>query len=404
MDGYGVFSVPSRLQSHAILRGWTDVGTVLSQVDHDLNERLDYLVHATTRMLNCDRCSVLVREGDFFGSGRGFGYPRNPDGVFVNHKVPIDAPMVLLARQQGGLLIENDARNHPVLGKMAHRLQIDSIVIVPMDDSDGSPVGLMTADFTERIVPFSPLDAEIVASAAMLARGAILADRVRRKRTRAFEMRQQMLERLAEVEERERRRIGQDLHDDVLQRVSSLSHFLETLADESTDAHRAEQLDRLQSQARDAANELRGFVTDLVPVGSDQTSLRSILAGLVRSADRSAGVSVSLHELRRGNPPPTVIAALQRIARQALDNAVAHAQASTIKVVIDTDRDGTRLQVFDDGIGFRTNQVENGVGLFAMTERARQMGGVCGVQSTPESGTLVNVWIPLEHPRQLDEP
>ena len=92
-------------------------------------------------------------------------------------------------------------------------------------------------------------------------------------------------------------------------------------------------------------------------------------------------------------PGPAVSVAAQRIAGEALNNAVRHAGATRITVSVAADAGDLVLEVGDDGSGVVTARA-GGVGLSSMRERAEAVGGTLHIDATPGRGTVVRVVLP----------
>jgi signal transduction histidine kinase len=87
-----------------------------------------------------------------------------------------------------------------------------------------------------------------------------------------------------------------------------------------------------------------------------------------------------------------------RIAQEALNNVVKHAQATRVDVVLDAGRDTVLLIVEDDGVGFDAAASESkptGIGVLGMRERAGLIGATLQVESSPDKGTTVYLRYPL---------
>ena len=97
--------------------------------------------------------------------------------------------------------------------------------------------------------------------------------------------------------------------------------------------------------------------------------------------------------------PSTVEAGLYRIAMQALLNAVTHAAASHISVILMRQHDKTTLLVEDDGCGFDLfairKEMDRGRGLIEMEERTIVLGGNLQIESIPKKGTTIRAELPL---------
>ena len=95
--------------------------------------------------------------------------------------------------------------------------------------------------------------------------------------------------------------------------------------------------------------------------------------------------------------PPRAEAELLRIAQEALNNVVRHADATVVRVragVIDSHID---LVVGDNGVGFEPTEIKDGsFGLASMRERAEIIGGEFTIESRPQDGTRVRVRVPLK--------
>lgn len=386
--------MPDRIVAQEILRRFRDAG------DHvyspgTLKDRMHYLLESASQLLRCDRCAVLLLDGDAYVPRFGFGYAASDIDRLGAFRLPVDAPTVVAARENNGTFTVNAAASDPLMRHWAASVPFESIAIATIEEPGGSPLAVLTADLRTSGATFDELAVEVLAGAGVLARGVLLSERMRVQRERARDERRLMMDRVVDAENRERRRIGTDLHDVVLQRVASLAHFLEIAADqEPAGSPKRTSLQRLQLEAQESAIELRRLVSDLAPLGSETLSLRSVLEGLVASVRSEAGPLVTLHVGNDGDPSESVKAALHRITRQAIDNALSHASANTIEVRYDVGDSGTSLEISDDGVGFDQTSAVPGVGLFSMTQRAEHFGGNCQVTSSPGGGTSVTTWVP----------
>jgi signal transduction histidine kinase len=93
---------------------------------------------------------------------------------------------------------------------------------------------------------------------------------------------------------------------------------------------------------------------------------------------------------------PPVKVAIFRILQEACGNAWKHSQAQRLSVVLETDAEGIRLEVVDDGVGFDTTssrRFRGGFGLASMRERAAMTGGRLSIRSRLGQGTrVIAVW------------
>ena len=95
--------------------------------------------------------------------------------------------------------------------------------------------------------------------------------------------------------------------------------------------------------------------------------------------------------------PAAVEVGLYRIAQEAVQNALRHAEASRIVIRLETSSDKVRLTIEDDGQGFVIGQESSAsrFGLVGMRERAHLLGGNFRIESSPGAGTRVTVEVGL---------
>jgi signal transduction histidine kinase len=197
----------------------------------------------------------------------------------------------------------------------------------------------------------------------------------------------------------ERNRLARELHDAVTQQL-----FGVVLAAQSAgellargDATAGEELGRVQALARGAMDELRSVVFELRPASLEAEGLEQVLRKHVEVLRRVSGRAI---ELRIAAPPPLRAEAagqVFRIAQEALQNALRHAESERIEVRLEDGGGRLLLTVADDGRGFDPDApVLRGrrLGLTSMEERATELGGRLSVVSRPGEGTTVRLELP----------
>ena len=197
----------------------------------------------------------------------------------------------------------------------------------------------------------------------------------------------------------ERNRLARELHDSVTQQL-----FAVTLAAQSAaellargDGAAATEVERVQALARGAMDELRSVVFELRPVALEAEGLASALRKHVEVLRRVAGTPI---ELRIAAPPALGAPAagqVFRIAQEALQNALRHADADAIRVVLEDGGGTLVLVVADDGRGFDPAALDvrgRRLGLTSMEERAAELGARLTVDARPGAGTTVRLEVP----------
>ena len=205
---------------------------------------------------------------------------------------------------------------------------------------------------------------------------------------------------LAESQERERVRIGAELHDGVLQSLVRIKLDIEQLVVEvERRAPRdvASELSELVGEVRDCIKEIRAILSDLVPPHLADTD---IVEALHRCIDAFRD-RYRMQVRRRLEPLRVSLTAEQklvlfRILQEALNNVQKHANATRVEIELRNSARAVRLRVIDDGRGFHKLEPEPGhCGLQNMRHRAATLGGSTIIRSALGQGTIVIAKIPL---------
>jgi signal transduction histidine kinase/ligand-binding sensor domain-containing protein len=209
---------------------------------------------------------------------------------------------------------------------------------------------------------------------------------------RLYEQAQQ----LAVMEERQR--LARDLHDSVTQALYGMMLYSEAAAEELTLRQLdivAEYLRELRQTAQEALAEMRLLIHELRPPVLAEEGLVPALQARLQAVEGRAGLKTEFSAEMEDRLPPQVEEGLYRIAQEALNNALKHAQASTIAVHLHhiAEEGVVILEITDDGTGFDPAAVagKGGLGLSAMEERAAELGGRLTVESGTEGGTRVRL-------------
>ena len=193
----------------------------------------------------------------------------------------------------------------------------------------------------------------------------------------------------------ERNRLALDLHDAVSQKLFGLVLEAEAAATllERDPAAARERVVRLQALAREALDELGSLVFELRPPDLARDGLAGALRKHVEVLRRLGHEQVELVVADAPEPDEARDADVFRIAQEALQNALKHANAGRVAVSLRAG-DGLLLEVADDGVGFDPGSADvrsRRLGLTSMEERARRIGGTLEIASTPGAGTTVRL-------------
>jgi len=196
------------------------------------------------------------------------------------------------------------------------------------------------------------------------------------------------------ISDRERRRIGQDLHDSLCQHLTAIAYMARSVALRLKN-HRVievEHIEKIAELINDGVTEARTIARGLHPVEMEPPGLVTALATLVKQphwpvrcrleADQEISVQDS-----------TVALHLYQIAREAVINANKHAGAREIIVRMRRSSKGIELSVADDGVGISTDSPGSGMGFHIMQYRARSVGARLEIKPIKPHGTRVTCYV-----------
>jgi two-component system sensor histidine kinase UhpB len=215
----------------------------------------------------------------------------------------------------------------------------------------------------------------------------------------SYEQLRHLAGRLINAQDDERRRIARELHDDVGQRVASLSIGLSSLRrrlPDSSDSAKVE-LSRLQRMTVNLAEDMRDLSHDLHHGVLEHAGLPEALRERCEEITRASDIAIDLH-VAEGWTEVTddVKLCLYRVAQEALRNIAKHAHARTGRISVARESGQIVMEIADDGDGFDVNESggPSGLGLLSMRERVGMLGGTLEIISAPKSGTVATVCIP----------
>jgi two-component system sensor histidine kinase UhpB len=213
-------------------------------------------------------------------------------------------------------------------------------------------------------------------------------------------------ERAITAQEAESKAIAQSLHDDTGQALTMLAIHLDRIDERIPDDQ--ELLKKQVAEARlltaSALTELRHILAGLRPSILDDLGLIPAIRWYARTNLETAGVHVIFKSPNTAfELPQAVSTTLFRIAQEAMNNIVRHAQASSATIVLQVNSEKVQLRVEDNGRGFDQEQVShdavqaNQLGLVGVRERAKLLGGKVTIESNPGKGSYLLAVIPLDN-------
>ena len=206
------------------------------------------------------------------------------------------------------------------------------------------------------------------------------------------------------VEERERKRISRELHDEAGQSLLCLRLQLEMIENSLPNRKNATkvQIRSAREQVESIIVEIRRLLAALSPNVLEQfglvAAIRHLLKEFVKVFDENLHVEIDLPDgLDVSNATSMVI---YRFVQECLHNILSHAKADTVTIQADLADGWLRWMVADNGVGFHPTAVqayEHSYGLRGIRERIFLMGGTIDIVSAPEEGTRITARLPLHH-------
>jgi PAS domain S-box-containing protein len=170
-----------------LIRGLLQLAETLSS-GLPLEVRLTELCRTTVQLLGCDRSSIFLREGRHYQAKYNHGNPPDLAQRFPQFKVSLRDPLISQAMQTRSFVVVNDAQHSPLMNaQTARRARIQSIVVAPLFDERGEPLGFITAEYNEHVGSFTEIMSTLVLGFAKLVELACVADRHAAERERAEE-------------------------------------------------------------------------------------------------------------------------------------------------------------------------------------------------------------------------
>lgn len=190
---------------------------------------------------------------------------------------------------------------------------------------------------------------------------------------------------LLTAQDEERHRIARELHDDLVHRVL----LVQLTADRGATGEAQAQLNEIAARARTMAH-------DLHPPALEHLDLRQALADLVNRHQSERGPVIELDAPADAKLQGEAAVALYRVAQEAITNALKHANAREVRLLLHGEGQVVRLIVEDDGKGMPpATDRQASFGMRSMRERAVAVGGTLAVERAELGGTRIVARVPL---------
>jgi PAS domain S-box-containing protein len=197
---------------------------------------------------------------------------------------------------------------------------------------------------------------------------------------------------IMEISELERKRIGQDLHDGLGQKLTGIGFLAEALKRTMREKNYPElqDIEEISANITESIDDARKISSGLWTTRLDSYDARRALIELAEDTENLFGITCRF-DSRLSGPiyNGAVVTNLYFIARESINNAIKHGRAGLIEIRLFDDNDGLYLEIQDNGAGADDTFTESkGIGLRIMRYRAGIIGGFCSFEAGPEGFTV----------------
>ncbi len=210
-----------------------------------------------------------------------------------------------------------------------------------------------------------------------------------------------LLRRIVNTQELERRRISRDLHDQLGQPLTALHLTLASLKEQlHGNAELCAQVEQIHLLSKQIDRDVDFLAWELRPAALDELGLPATLENFVQEWAKHFGIATEYHtngltNIKLWSEAETN---LYRIAQEALNNIAKHAEATRVDVMLEKRESDVVLVIEDNGSGFDPNEKNNlsdGLGLISMRERASLVEGALEIESATGRGTTIFARVPI---------
>jgi signal transduction histidine kinase len=215
---------------------------------------------------------------------------------------------------------------------------------------------------------------------------------------------------LTRAEEETRRRIAVELHDKIGHNLALAKIKTESLSDQ-LDIKSSGQTDEIIDILAKSMRDISSFIFELSPAVLYELGLDAAIEWLAKDFEEKSGIYCRFsgdghsHLLSK-----ELQVLLFRSVRELLVNIRKHANAKRITIISGENSSGYHITVEDDGVGFEPSSISmlnrsssGGFGLFSIIERLDYQGGSCEINSKPQEGTKITLFIPKNKMRCNDD-
>ena len=203
-----------------------------------------------------------------------------------------------------------------------------------------------------------------------------------------------------QIQEIERNRIANELHDTSLQNLTHLTHKIELAGLYlDTDVNKTKlELAQINIELKNTIESIRETIFNLRPMSFDDLGFKETTERYLEKILTQNDLKLDYHIDDINEIGNEVLLDIYRIIQECTTNVVKHAKAQKLTIELKYESCKIMITVKDDGTGFSEEEnVKKGnhFGLTIVQERVQLLNGTCGIESIPGEGTTVNIEIPI---------
>lgn len=205
-----------------------------------------------------------------------------------------------------------------------------------------------------------------------------------------LENQQKILQTSIDIQERERKRISQDLHDAISSKLNIVSLTTNVLlVDKTVDGKHRQSLEQILNITTGTLESARKIAHDLLPPILEKFGLKSALEELFEECTANTTIDIESNIEELSLLSKTNQLHLFRIVQELINNSVRHGKANELVIYMEQNIAGFIIRYQDNGIGFTVKDAKEkpGIGLQNIKSRVKILNGTLKIESTPNSGS-----------------
>jgi signal transduction histidine kinase len=209
------------------------------------------------------------------------------------------------------------------------------------------------------------------------------------------EQRQKHLTEVVNIQETERKRIAENLHDELGGALSAIKVNLSSWLYKNQSQVQDNKLSQIESMVDNACTQVRTIAHDLMPPELVKLGFNYAVESLVNKMDQNGKVNIHLsNELADKQLNPDIEIAVYRIINELLTNTIRHSNAQNASLQLFLSDGMLTVISEDNGIGFDTNVMVSGMGLGNIKSRIAALNGCVTIDSAPNRGSSFLIEVP----------